>query len=41
MRLRHVVELVLVHVHAAGRDLVQQWLPQMPAAAVHQRDALA
>jgi hypothetical protein len=37
-RLREVVELVLVDVHAAGRDLVQQRLPQVGAIAVHQRD---
>ena len=39
MRLGEVVELVLVHIHAAGRDLVQQGLPQMAAVAVDQRDA--
>jgi len=38
VRLGQVVELVLVPVHAAGRDLVQQRLPEMPAGAVHQRD---
>ena len=36
-RLREVVELVVVHVHAAGCDLVQQRLPQVRAAAVDER----
>ena len=38
-RLREVVELVRVHVHAAGGDLVQERLPQVRAAAVDEGDA--
>jgi len=37
-RLREVVELVLVDVHAARRHLVQQRLPDVRAAAVDERD---
>jgi hypothetical protein len=36
-RLREVVELVGMDVHAARRDLVQQRLPQVRAAAVDER----
>ena len=39
MRLREVAELMLVRIHAAGGDLVQQGLPEMPSCAVHERDA--
>ena len=38
-RLRQIVELVLIGIHAAGRDFVQQRFPQMRARAVDQRDA--
>ena len=37
-RLIQIVQLVVVQVHAAGRDLMQQRLPQMRARLVHQRD---
>jgi hypothetical protein len=36
-RLRHVLELVRVRVHAAGRHLVQQRLPDVRGRAVDQR----
>jgi hypothetical protein len=39
MRLGEVVQLVLAGVHAAGRDLMQQRLPNMGSGALHQRDA--
>src|SRR5208282_107746 len=38
MRLGQVVELVVAHVHAAGRDLVEERLPQMGARLVDERD---
>ncbi|MNC92347.1 hypothetical protein D3C83_87540 [compost metagenome] len=38
-RLREVRQCMVVEVHAAGRELVQQRLPQVGARAVHQRDA--
>ena len=38
MPLGEIVELVLGRIHAAGRDRVQQRLPQMRAAALDQRD---
>lgn len=37
-RLRQIFELVVVEVHAAGRDLVQQRLPEVGARAVDERD---
>ena len=37
LRLREEVDLVDGNVHAAGRDLVQQRLPQVGAAAVDER----
>ena len=37
VRLREVVELVLVEIHAARGDLVQQRLPQVGARAVDER----
>ena len=37
-RLEQIVQLVVVEVHAAGRDLVQQRLPQVRARLVDQRD---
>ena len=37
-RLKQIVQLVVVEVHAAGRDLVQQRLPQVRARLVDQRD---
>ena len=40
-RLREVVEVVLVEVHAAGGDFVQQRLPQVRARAVDERHARA
>ena len=36
MRLRQVVDLVHAEIHAAGSDLMQQRLPQMGAAFVHE-----
>jgi len=39
VRLGQIVELVLVHVHAAGRNLVQQRLPEMAAGAIHQSNS--
>ncbi len=38
---RQVVEVVRVRVHAPGRDLVQQWLPQVRGILVDQRDVRA
>src|SRR5262245_37104988 len=38
VRLREIVEIVLTDVHAAGRDLVQQRLPEMRALLVYERD---
>jgi hypothetical protein len=38
VRLGEVIELVAVDVHAAGRDLVQQWLPHVRPRPVDQRD---
>ncbi len=37
-RLREVIELVLVGIHAAGGDFVQERLPQVRARAVDERD---
>ena len=37
-RLKQVIQLVVVQVHAAGGHLVQQRLPQVRAGLVHQRD---
>jgi hypothetical protein len=37
--LRNVVELVVIHVHAARRKLVQQRLPQMRKRLIEQRYA--
>jgi hypothetical protein len=37
-RLIEIVELVIVQVHAAGGDLMQQRFPQMRAGFVHERD---
>src|SRR5207248_11707626 len=36
MRLRQVVDLVHAEIHAAGSDLIQERLPQMGAAFVHE-----
>ena len=38
MALRHVLEFVLVDIHAAGRDLVQQRLPDVRPRFVDERD---
>src|SRR5262245_23969814 len=35
-RLRQVVERMVVEIHAAGDELVEQRLPQMGARAIHQ-----
>ncbi len=40
-RLREIVEIVLVEIHAARRNFVQQRLPQMRAGAVDERHARA
>ena len=40
-RLREVIQIVLVEVHAAGGDLVQQRFPQMSARTVDERDLRA
>ena len=37
MRLRQKIDLMHAEIHAAGRDLVQQRLPQVSAALVDQR----
>ncbi len=37
-RLEQIVQFVVVEVHAAGRDLVQQRLPQVRAALIDKRD---
>ena len=39
MRLRQIVQLVLRAAQRPGRDRMQQWFPDMGAAAVDQRDA--
>jgi hypothetical protein len=38
MRLRQKIDFVHAQVHAAGRNFVQQWLPQMSPRLVDQRD---
>ena len=38
MRLRQKIDFVHAKIHAAGRDFVQQWLPQMSTRLVDQRD---
>lgn len=37
VRLGDIVDVVFVRVEGAGRDLVQQWFPQMREVGVHER----